>query len=153
MLMPPPMTMPDSGTFTDSGPCVEGQFCMPGGPDMRCGSIRFDQDVEVTRTPGNLVIIFDQSGSMEQDWPAAMTTKMEAAKNALVAAITPLQDLLHVAAVFLPTATCLDPQYEAQVQLAMLLGQPIPAPPAGSAVRGLRPRSCRRGPTTGRITS
>jgi len=136
VVRPPPMSMADGGTNTDGGPCLEGQFCGPSGPDGNCGSIRFESDVEVTRTPGNLLIIFDQSGSMEQPWQAAGTTKMEAAKSALVAAITPLQEEVTVGAVFLPTATCFDPAFEASVQLAMLLGQPVPQPPAGLAIYG-----------------
>ena len=144
-LMPPPMMMPDSGVPMQSGPCEEGKFCGPSGPDGNCGSIRFDQDVEITRTPGNLLIVFDQSGSMEQDWPAAMTSKMEAAKRALVAAITPLQDEVTVGAVFLPTANCYYPgastnssqNYQDAVALAMSLGlEPAPPPEAldGNAV-------------------
>src|SRR6476661_49390 len=51
-----------------SGECEVGKFCAPTTPDGNCGSLRFESDVEVTRTPGNILVIFDQSGSMDQPW-------------------------------------------------------------------------------------
>lgn len=98
----------------DGGRCAVGQFCGPNSPDPdNCGTIKFAPDVEVTRTPGNVVIVFDQSLSMEMDWPGTGMSKLAAAQSALVAAITPLQDEVTVAAVFLPTATCFTPLDEA----------------------------------------
>src|SRR5262245_33442784 len=64
----------------DGGPCVVGQFCGPLGPDPdNCGTVRFEQDVEIKREPGNLLIIFDQSLSMNDPWNA--TTKIVAAQE------------------------------------------------------------------------
>lgn len=111
---PPPTPGKDAGE-PDSGPeddidldagfaesCAAGQFCP--GPKRGCGTLRFDTDVEVSAS-GNLLIVFDQSNSMRGAWQ--MTTKLEAARAALVSAITPLQGELKVGALFLPTRACL----------------------------------------------
>jgi hypothetical protein len=91
---------------TDSGPCQVGQFCGPQGPDPEnCGTLRLEQDVQVTRQPGNLLIVFDQSLSMNDPW--AMTTKIVAAQTALQNAIMSLQDSLTVGAIFFPTLGCI----------------------------------------------
>jgi hypothetical protein len=96
----------DAGSEQDAGSepreCKVGEFC-PGSEDG-CGSLRLETDVHVTAS-GNLLIVFDQSVSMQGDWQ--MTTKIAAARDALVGAITPLQDQLTVGALFLPTASCL----------------------------------------------
>jgi hypothetical protein len=95
-------------------------FCASKGPDGNCGTINFKPDVEVTRTPGNLMIIFDQSGSMDQDWQGTGKSKMVAAREALVAAITELQDEVTVAAVFLPTVACFDPAIDFALSLGLM---------------------------------
>src|SRR5689334_5372213 len=45
--------------------CKEG-FCQPKGADSDCGSFIVNTDVEVTQTPGNVLVVFDQSGSMAE---------------------------------------------------------------------------------------
>jgi hypothetical protein len=52
--------------------------------------------------PGNLLIIFDQSSSMQEAWQS--TTKLEAAKQALIDTISAHKDSLTVGAIFLPYA-------------------------------------------------
>jgi hypothetical protein len=90
----------------DAGPCEVGQFCGPQGPDPdNCGTLRLEQDVEVTRHPGNLLIVFDQSLSMNDPWGS--TTKIVAAQQALQNAIMSLQDSLTVGAIFFPTLGCI----------------------------------------------
>jgi hypothetical protein len=91
------------------GPCVVGQFCAPTAPDPDdCGTIEFQPDVQVTRTPGNLLVLFDQSGSMGERWQqAGGQTKLQVAQNALVQALMPLQDLMTVGAIFFPTLACI----------------------------------------------
>jgi hypothetical protein len=96
--------------------CKEG-FCQPKGADSDCGSFIVNTDVEVTQTPGNVLIVFDQSGSMAEPWQATGTTKLQAAQMALTAALMPLQDLLTVGAIFLPTYACVPA---------------LPPPPGGS---------------------
>jgi hypothetical protein len=89
----------------DGSACQDGKFCAPNTPDQGCGT----STIKMTTTPGNLLIIFDQSGSMKQMWQT--TTKLQAAQDALVAAITPLQNMLTVGAIFLPDPMvgCSDP--------------------------------------------
>jgi len=95
------------GPVAGSGECEVGMFCGPSAPDSDdCGSLTLETDVEITRTPGNLLVIFDQSGSMEEPWTNGMS-KLQAASNALVQALTPLQDSLTVGAIFFPTNICL----------------------------------------------
>ncbi|MDD9940382.1 MAG: VWA domain-containing protein [Myxococcales bacterium] len=96
----------DAGA-TDAGPCVVGQFCPPTEPDPdHCGTLRLEPDVKITRSPGNMLVIFDQSASMDQPWGVA-GSKLQAANNALVQALTPLQDWLTVGAIFFPTVACI----------------------------------------------
>ncbi len=66
-----------------------------------CGSVTVEADVEVTRHPGNLLIVFDRSQSMSQDWGGV--PRYQAAGEALIDAITPMQDMLTVGSVFFPS--------------------------------------------------
>jgi hypothetical protein len=107
-----PMQLPGTGgaagsLAADAGPlCEVGKFCMPIEPDPdNCGTLRLESNVEVTRVPGNLLVVFDQSGSMQD--PFGTTTKLIAARDALVAALTPLADSLTVGAIFFPTVACI----------------------------------------------
>ena len=103
-----PLPPDDSGMpmSMDASQCEVGKFCGPAGPDPdNCGTLRLEQDVEVTREPGNLLIIFDQSLSMNE--PFGTSTKIVAAQEALARAITALQDSLTVGAIFFPTLGCI----------------------------------------------
>ena len=102
---PPAPTDPNGGA--GSG-CEVGMFCKSTDPDPGdCGTLRLETDVEITRTPGNMLVIFDQSGSMDQMWTGGGGSKLQAAQNALVQALTPLQDDLTVGAIFFPTLACI----------------------------------------------
>jgi len=99
-----PTATGDAG-FIPGTMCEVGKFCAPTEADPNgCGTLTLQSDIEVTTNPGNLLIIFDQSASMNEPW--GTSTKLEAAKAALVAAITPLADKLTVGAIFLPTSIC-----------------------------------------------
>jgi hypothetical protein len=100
---PPPVSMPDAGCTNQEG------FCGPTTPDGDCGSFNVKTDVEVTVNPGNLLVIFDESASMAEPWPATGGNKLTAAQQALATALMPLQDLLTVGALFFPTAACFGP--------------------------------------------
>jgi hypothetical protein len=103
-----PMEQAGAGGMSnpDAGPCQVGQFCGPLGPDpANCGTLRLEQDVKITRHPGNLLIIFDQSVSMNDPWNG--TTKILAAQDAVAKSITALQDSLTVGAIFFPTLGCI----------------------------------------------
>ncbi len=108
-----PMTSgPRNPTQSDAGPqgdggvsCNDAGFCIASTPDSKdCGTLSFQPDVQVTRVPGNLLIIFDQSKSMDEAW--GQTTKLDAARSALANAIMTLQDDLTVGAIFFPTTAC-----------------------------------------------
>jgi hypothetical protein len=58
--------------------------------------------------PGNIIVVFDQSDSMGQafkdaDGGTSMLKKWQAAEQALVQAVTPIQNLLNLGAIFFPT--------------------------------------------------
>ena len=114
MVTPPPMSMSAGGGATGSADagdipagCEVGKFCAPTTPDpTNCGSLTLKQDVEVTRVPGNLLLIFDQSLSMNDPWGTTGTTKLLAAQNAIANAVMSLQDSLTVGALFFPTYDC-----------------------------------------------
>jgi len=94
----PPMSMNEE----DAGDgCKEGTFCDPKGPDGNCGSERVNTDTKTVQKPGNVLVIFDRSGSMDADWNG--TPKYQSAGNAIIAALTPLQDLLTIGGVFFPS--------------------------------------------------
>lgn len=103
-----PMEQAGAGGMSnpDAGPCQVGSFCEPQGPDpANCGTLRLEQSVKVTRHPGNLLVIFDQSVSMNDPWNN--TTKILAAQDAVAKSITALQDVLTVGAIFFPTLGCI----------------------------------------------
>lgn len=106
---------PTTGEPVNSGECASGQFCAPNEPDpANCGTIRFDVDVEVTRTPGNVLLVFDRSSSMNQDWNGS--ARWETAGNAISSALQMLAaDLSQAGAIMFPTPdpdaqpVCVDP--------------------------------------------
>ncbi|MGD8861919.1 MAG: vWA domain-containing protein [Myxococcales bacterium] len=82
--------------------CEVGERCAPTEPDPDdCGSLTLESDVEVIEMPGNLLVIFDRSGSMDEDWDGR--PKYEAAGEAITAAIEPLAHLLTVGGQFFPS--------------------------------------------------
>jgi len=100
-MLPPITPMEDAGSR-----CQPGVFCPPDTVDNDdCGSLELETDVEVIVTPGNLLVVFDQSASMNDGWGA--TNKLQAAQDALTAALTPLQDSLTVGAILFPTLACI----------------------------------------------
>jgi hypothetical protein len=57
--------------------------------------------VKKVENPGNVLLVFDRSGSMNQDWNGM--TKWQAAGTAMVNALMPLQDKLTIGAVLFPS--------------------------------------------------
>lgn len=87
--------------------CQTGTFCPPQEPDPTdCGKLELKTDVMTVEKPGNVMVVFDRSGSMESDWNGV--PKYEAAGNALLAALTPLKDLLTVGGIFFPSPAAPD---------------------------------------------
>ena len=57
--------------------------------------------IKKTVTPGNVLIVFDESGSMKEDWMGQ--SKWLAANQAMTQALTPLQDQIALGgAIFFP---------------------------------------------------
>jgi hypothetical protein len=110
------VTVPPSsgGTGAAGDGCVVGQFCAPTDPDPAdCGSLTLEAEVEVIEHPGNVLLVFDTSASMMQDWNG--TPRWEVVGDAIASALMPIADLLTVGSVFFPRAdpnapaTCVDP--------------------------------------------
>lgn len=75
-----------------------------GGTDggTGCGSVSIDTSVEEVVVPGNVLIVFDQSDSMNAaDFNGQV--RWLAASDAVIGAIAPNKDALTVGAVFFPT--------------------------------------------------
>jgi hypothetical protein len=93
----------EGGTFLDSG--ISDVFIQPDGD--ACGSVA----LKGTITPGHIVVVFDQSDSMQDPFTDAdggtpdggALPKWQAAEDAIVAAVTPIENLLSLGAVFIPT--------------------------------------------------
>jgi hypothetical protein len=90
-----------AGNLTADG-CEIGKFCAPQEPDPTdCGKLELKTDVKTVDKPGNVLVVFDRSGSMEADWNGA--PKYQAAGDALLSAITPLKGLLTIGGIFFPS--------------------------------------------------
>lgn len=85
--------------------CVEGMRCYePTLDEENCGKQELSSDVAEVERPGNLLLIYDRSASMDDPWEGR--PKYQAAGDAIAAAIEPLADVLTVGAQFFPS---LDP--------------------------------------------
>ena len=96
---PPPVVMvPDAGEE-----CPPGMRCNNNDTpdDDDCGSQTLTSTVETIDKPGNVLVIFDRSGSMNEEWNGS--PKYEAAGNAIIAAMEPLAELLTIGGVFFPS--------------------------------------------------
>jgi hypothetical protein len=91
-----------AGGGADPTKCKSGMFCMNTTPDATdCGHISIDTNITMIQRPGNVLVVFDRSTSMQQDWSG--TPKYQAAGNAVIAALTPLKALLTVGGIFFPS--------------------------------------------------
>jgi len=130
------------GSLGDAGMCVVGQFCGPTTPDPEnCGTLTLEGDMTVTEVPGNVLMVFDRSSSMNQDWNGMM--RWQAAGGAMLSALMPLQNKLTIGAVFFPDngagfgMTCTvdpitDPDQIAFMPGAMALAKMQAAAPSGA---------------------
>lgn len=95
-----------------AGQCVQGMRCfdMNEADKNDCGHQTLDSSVKTITNPGNILLVFDASSSMMEDWNGMQ--KWQAAGQAIVNALMPLQDLLTVGTVFFPRTDpngCVDP--------------------------------------------
>jgi hypothetical protein len=105
-IVPQPMTPAPADPMASTKPedeCEPGKFCEPKGPDGNCGSERLNTDVKTIQIPGNVMVVFDRSTSMEELWNG--TPRFQAAGEAFSNAIKPLAMVLNVGAIFFPSPT------------------------------------------------
>lgn len=103
-IVPPPMDPQSQDPMAPTKPeseCEAGKFCEPKGPDGNCGSERLNTDVKMVQIPGNLMVLFDRSTSMEELWNNE--PRWQAAGEAFSNAIKPLEMVLNVGAIFFPS--------------------------------------------------
>jgi len=82
------------------GTCQVGVFCPPMTVDGdECGTLRIEG--EVTKVPGNVLLVFDRSFSMDMDWNGML--RYQAAGTAMVDALTPLAADLTIGMVGFPS--------------------------------------------------
>lgn len=119
-----------SADLVDAGvQCKEGERCYDTNADPNgCGTVTLNADVEKIEMPGNVLLVFDTSGSMDQKWDNG-GSKWQAAGMAIINALTPIQDLLTAGTIFFPRAdpnaplVCIDP-----TGITCALGIPLYAP-------------------------
>jgi hypothetical protein len=90
--------------------CEAGKFCGPMAADEGCGSLTLEAEVEVIEKPGNVLLVFDTSGSMGDAWNGR--PRWQNAGDAVRNALMPLAARLTVGTVFFPRNdpnSCVDP--------------------------------------------
>lgn len=90
--------------------CEVGKFCGPQAADEGCGSLTLEAEVKTIEKPGNVLLVFDTSGSMMEGWNGR--TRWESAGDAVKNALMPLADRLTIGSVFFPRNdpnSCVDP--------------------------------------------
>lgn len=87
----------------DSG--VVGTDAEVQDPDnQNCGATSVTPMVMKETIPGNVLLVFDRSGSMDEDFPATGRRKWEEARDAVFNALEPLVENVTVGAIFFPHA-------------------------------------------------
>jgi hypothetical protein len=99
-----------AGFQTAPDPSMQGMtpFITPPPPTASaptsCGAVQVPADIEMTETvvdvPGNVLFVFDQSGSMNDQWNG--TSKIQGAIDAINMAFDPVKDKLSAGVVFFP---------------------------------------------------
>jgi hypothetical protein len=97
-----PDPVADAGPVEDGSACVAGEVCTSDHPDPGCSDLTLPSKPKVKMVPGNVLIIWDRSTSMTQDWNGM--PKWQAAGEALIAALMPLADQLTIGAELFPAS-------------------------------------------------
>jgi hypothetical protein len=73
-------------------------------PDQpaNCGGVEVEPTISTTVVPGNVLVIFDESLSMNEPWGTAGQSKWMVASQAVAQAIAPLQAQISAATIFFP---------------------------------------------------
>lgn len=112
----PPLQMVDAG---DPGP---GQTVDPDDP--MCGGVEIEPEIEMVTIPGNVLLVFDKSGSMCEPW--GNSTRWQNAYQAVATALEPLKENVNVGAIFFPDTptggNCSVPQIDSAPQIGFMPG-------------------------------
>lgn len=121
----------NTGAESPNLPAFDGGFrdAASGAPDEEgdCGGIEVEPEIMMEVIPGNLLFVFDKSGSMCDPWAGGMGDKWENAHMAISAALTPLQDNVRAAAIFFPDTpsgggNCTVPAFDVAPQIQFMDG-------------------------------
>lgn len=101
-----------------------------GPDDDDCGGTEVEPQIMKTVIPGNILLVFDMSGSMDDNYGQTGRRKWEAARDAVINAITPLADSVNVGVIFYPLAnsceggngSCCVPAFGTDAQIDFLPG-------------------------------
>jgi hypothetical protein len=109
----------------DAGPRGPGQS---GDADERmCGGTEIEPELQMETIPGNILLIFDKSGSMCDPWGLNTAAKWLDAFQAVSTALEPLKENVTVGAIFFPDTptggTCAVPQINNAPQLRFMPGE------------------------------
>jgi hypothetical protein len=99
---PSPMAGGPAGA-PGTNPCLPGEFCPPTCRDCPCGTLTLDTTAKMITLPGNVLLIWDRSTSMTENWNGMQ--RWQGAGTSLINALTPIQDLLTIGAIFFPAET------------------------------------------------
>jgi hypothetical protein len=86
---------------SDGSACVIGKFCASTNADQGCGTITFGSTVKMVKNPGLVLLVWDRSTSMTQDWNGM--ARYTAAGPAMIAALMPLANDLTIGGIFFPS--------------------------------------------------
>ena len=103
--MPP--TTAHGGTTRDAG---VNETTSPD--DVKCGGTKFTPKITMTQIPGNILLIADKSGSMNDPFPATGNPKWQDARTAVANAVDSIKDLVKVGTVFFPDMAGCTPTVE-----------------------------------------
>jgi Mg-chelatase subunit ChlD len=94
--------------WTDGAVIDQDASTAGGGPDNEnCGGTEIKPMITMEKIPGNVLLVFDRSGSMRDNFPATGRAKWMDARDAVAIAITPLAADVSVGAIFFPhTPSC-----------------------------------------------
>jgi hypothetical protein len=97
---------PDGGPLVYDGGTIDSGS---GDPDeIDCGGTAVEPVIMMETIPGNVLLVFDRSGSMDYDFSETDgRARWEVAREAVFNAIEPLKGVVNVAAIFFPhTPSC-----------------------------------------------
>jgi hypothetical protein len=114
----------DPGPFVPVGDAALADAAEVDTPT--CGGDSIEATIERTEIPGNVLVVYDISGSMNDDWElpdGSKTKKLPASQTAFLDAITPIASKISVGTIFFPNGgTCNVAALDSGSQIAMMPG-------------------------------